>query len=62
MIGVMDMTPEEQKALVKEALHEWLESKFAEFGKWSFRGISALMLAVLVYIFFSQHGWTPPHS
>lgn len=57
----MTMTPEEQKALVKEALHEWLDAKFMQFGKWSLQGIIAMALAVLAYFFLSQHGWTPPH-
>lgn len=55
------MTPEEQKKLVKEALHEWLETKWAEVGKWSVRGIIAMALAVLAYLFLATHGWTPPH-
>jgi hypothetical protein len=55
------MTPEEQKAVIKEALHEWLEAKFAQFGKWSLHGILAMVLVALAYLFLAQHGWTPPH-
>jgi hypothetical protein len=52
---------EERKAIVKEALSEWLDKKFAQFGKWSFHGILAMVLAAIAYLFLAQHGWTPPH-
>ena len=54
------MTPEEQKVIIKEALHVWLDEKYAQFGKYSLHGAIAMMLAALVFLFFTQHGWTPP--
>lgn len=39
---------EEFKALVKEAIHEWLEDKWATFGKWTAMGLMSALLAALV--------------
>lgn len=52
-----ELTKEEAKAAVKEALHEWLEEKYAQFGRWSLHGILAIALAVLAYFFLSTNGW-----
>tara|TARA_R110000868_G_scaffold82465_1_gene232863 strand:+ start:200 stop:361 length:162 start_codon:yes stop_codon:yes gene_type:complete len=51
------MSPEDQKKAIKEALSEWLDTKFSEFGRWSMKGIFALALAGLVYVWASSHGW-----
>ena len=48
---------EETKAVVKEALTEWLDGKFAQFGRWSFYGIAAAGLAALVYFILVHNGW-----
>lgn len=50
-----DISPEEQKALLKEALQEWLDAKWSAFGKWSARGIAAAALVALV-MFLTAHG------
>ena len=50
-----NMTPEEQKALFKEALQEWLDARYAEFGQWTVRGIMAAFLVAIV-IFLTSHG------
>lgn len=47
------MTHEEQKAIVKEALKEWLDEKFLAFGKWSLAAIGAAALAALAYFIFT---------
>ncbi|TAM16079.1 MAG: hypothetical protein EPN65_15230 [Pandoraea sp.] len=52
----MPTTPEEQRALIKEALQEWLDAKYAEVGKWTLRGICAAALAALV-LFMAAHGF-----
>jgi hypothetical protein len=51
------MKPEEQKQAIKEGLQEWLNDKFSEFGKFSLRGIFALMLVGLVYLWATSQGW-----
>lgn len=45
------------KAALKEALREWLDEKFAAFGKWSLGGIAAASLGALVYFILSAQGW-----
>jgi len=52
--------PESRKALLKEALHEWMEEKFASVGKWTMRGILVMAFGMLVYFVFWTGGWTPP--
>lgn len=52
----MDMTPEEQKAILKQALQEWLDTKYSEFGKWTSKGVMAAALVALVY-FLASHGF-----
>jgi hypothetical protein len=49
-----------RKDVVKAALAEWLEDKFAQFGKWSLYGIIAMAVAAIAYLSLAQHGWTPP--
>lgn len=46
---------EAMKQAVKEALREWLDEKYAAFGRWSLHGILAAGLTGLVYI-WSQYG------
>lgn len=49
------------KEALKEALHEWLDQKFMQFGKWSFWGLMALSFGALIYVILRTQGWTPPH-
>ena len=55
------MTPEEQKELhkaaIKEAISEWLDKQFIVLGKWTLKGLSAMGLAALVYMWAAAHGW-----
>jgi hypothetical protein len=52
------MTPNEQKEAIKEALEEWLDKQFSKFGVWSLKGIVAIALAGLVYLWAMTHGWS----
>lgn len=45
-----------QKEIIKEALSEWLDKKFAAFGKWTAAGIMAMAFAVLIYQWLRIHG------
>lgn len=45
------------KEAVNQALKEWLDEKYAAFGKWSAHGLLAMLLAGLVYLFMISNGW-----
>lgn len=51
------MSNEEQKQVIKEALTEWLDAKWAVLGKWTARGIAAAAFAVLAYFWLAQAGF-----
>jgi len=57
-----NMTPEEQKELhkaaIKEAIQEWLDQQYKLVGRWTLKGVLAMSLAVLVYLYAASHGWT----
>ena len=46
------------KEAVKEAIREWLDEKFMQFGKWSAAGLAAAILAGLTY----AAGWIQWHK
>lgn len=53
---MVDMRRQEDKELVKEALKEWLDEKFALFGKYTVKGIASAVLGyTLVYLI--NHGF-----
>ena len=54
-----ELNKTEQKAIIKEAIQEWLDTKYTEFGKWTLHGIVAAGLAAGVY-FLMTHGWLKP--
>lgn len=45
------------KEAIKEGLREWLEDKFAQFGKWTFSGLMAAAFVGLVYLALKGQGW-----
>lgn len=55
-----DPDPEVIKAALQEALKEWLDAKFVQFGKWSLAGIAAMAFAMVVWFFLVSHGWRLP--
>lgn len=55
--SMSELSKDEAKAAVKEALHEWLEEKYALFGRWSFHGLLAIALAGLAYLALVGNGW-----
>lgn len=50
-----ELDREEQKAIVKEAIREWLDEKYTAFGKWTLHGLLAAALGFLAY-FLAIHG------
>lgn len=51
------MTPEEQKAALKEALKEWMDDKFAMFGKFSLGAFIVALLSIVAYALLTLNGW-----
>lgn len=49
--------PTETKAALKEALKEWLDEKYAELGKWTFRTFLASLVFALGYFILFTNGW-----
>ena len=57
MVGLMEnMSKEEYKALVKDAIGEWLDTKYSQFGRWTIHGILAMVLGAVV-MYLSTHGY-----
>jgi hypothetical protein len=52
-----DLSKDEAKNVVKEALHEWLDEKFMQFGKWSLGAALAMIFAGLAYLALIGNGW-----
>jgi uncharacterized protein YqeY len=51
------LSKDELKRVFKEAIKEWLDQQFAQFGKWSLKTIGAMLLAALVYAYFTTGGF-----
>lgn len=45
------------KALIKEAISEWLDTKFALFGKWTASGLMVSAFASIAYYAFTHGLW-----
>jgi len=45
------------KEAVKEALSEWLDKKFTQFGKWTFNSLLAAAFSGAVYLALKGQGW-----
>lgn len=52
-----EMNDDEQKALIKEAISEWLDKQFAAFGKFALVSLCSLGLAALLYFILINSGW-----
>lgn len=55
-----EKTSDEQKAIFKEAIQDWLDDKYATFGRWSFNGVLAAAIGALAYFLALKSGWIPP--
>lgn len=51
------LTRDETKEAVKEAFQEWLDKKYAAFGKWSLGALGATAIAGLLYLYVTFHGF-----
>lgn len=48
---------EVMKAAMKEALREWLDEKYATFGRFSLHGLAAAGLGAVAYFVLILNGW-----
>jgi hypothetical protein len=53
----MPLDKDAAKEVVKEALKEWLDEKYADFGKWTMAGLAATVIAGGTYLFLLSSGW-----
>jgi hypothetical protein len=53
-----NIDPDAQKRAIKEAINEWLNEKFAEFGRWTFYGLAAAAFAGAIYLALRGQGWS----
>lgn len=57
----MDLQDPEQKKVLEEAIDnaitKWLDKQFATFGKWTFHGLLAAVLAGAVWLYFHSGGF-----
>lgn len=54
----MPLDQQQQKEAMKQAIREWLDDAFAEFGRWTFRGLMAAALCGCVYLAMKGQGWS----
>lgn len=50
------LSKDEMKAVFKEALKEWMDDKFTDFGKWSAASVAVAALGALIYFIFWVEG------
>lgn len=51
------MDRDEMKSIMKEAIKEWMDERYADFGRWSFFGIAAGALGWLAFAIMTAQGW-----
>lgn len=49
---------ETQKQAIKEAISEWMDDKFAAFGRWTMSGLLVAAFAGAVYLALRGQGWS----
>lgn len=47
----------EAKEVQKEAIKEWIDEKFAQFGKYSLGAAAAATIGALTYFILTMNGW-----
>ncbi len=52
-----NLTQAEMRAAIRDAIKEWLDERFAEFGRWSLGAFMASLLAALIVFILHMNGW-----
>lgn len=50
------LSRERIKKMLKELLNEWLDEQWATFGKWTFRGFTAMLFIAVMYLWLKAKG------
>lgn len=60
---MVDFKDDDQRRAMEEALdnaiNKWLDKQFASFGKWTSRGLIALIIAGACWLWFHTQGFKP---
>lgn len=52
-----NLSQNEMKEALKQALKEWLDDKFAEFGRWTMGAFLAALIGAIVMFILHMNGW-----
>lgn len=52
-----EMTKEEMKQVAKETLKEWLDERFMDFGRWTFKSLASALFIAVIYFVLKSQGW-----
>lgn len=55
-----DLNPSEQKELIKQAIKEWMDEKYAEIGRWTVRVLLTTTLSALLFYYIQTKGFKWP--
>lgn len=53
-----DIDKELYKEAFKEGLNEWLDKKFAQFGRWTLGGLMVAAFGGAIYLALKGQGWS----
>lgn len=53
----LQLTKDEQKEVVKQAIQEWLDGQFAKFGRYSLVAVVSALMAAVFYLYLAAHGF-----
>lgn len=56
----IQLTKDEQKEVVKQAIQEWLDGQFAKFGKYSMGALVSAAIGLILYFWLASHGLKVP--
>lgn len=51
------MSRDDEKEVLKEALKEWMDEKYAILGKWTAATMGVAILGAMVYLILWSDGW-----
>ena len=55
-----ELNPNDQKELIKEAIKEWMDEKYAEIGRWTVRTLITVSLSALLFWYIKTQGFKWP--